>query len=223
MTIHAGPTIPTHAPATLPLSAPAAIEARRSIRRYQPVPVPEADLERIVELAGRAPSAFNVQPWRFVAVREPALKAQLQAAAYNQAQVGAAPVVLVLYSDLADVLAHLDEIVHPGLPEDRREPTKQQVAGAFGSMPESQREAWGAQQSAIALGYLTIAAQSLGYSTSVMAGFDAEQVKQLLGLPAHVAVPALVAMGVADEPGFETHRHPVSRILREATAPPNAS
>lgn len=214
------PTVRTPA-AALPLSAPAAIEARRSVRRYQPVPVPDADLERILTLTGKAPSAFNVQPWRFVVVREPALKAQLQSAAYNQAQVGAAPVVIVLYSDMADVLATLDEIVHPGLPEERREPTKQMVAGVFADKTEAEREAWGAQQSAIALGYLTIAAQSLGYSTSVMAGFDPEAVKQLLGLPGHVAIPALVAMGVADEEGFPTHRQPLSRIMREAESAAN--
>jgi nitroreductase len=207
--------------ATLPLSAPAAIEARRSVRRYQPIAVPDADLEQILTLAGKAPSAFNVQPWRFVVVREPALKERLQAAAYNQAQVGAAPVLIVLYSDMADVLANLDEIVHPGLPADRREPTKQMVAGVFAGKTEAEREAWGAQQSAIALGYLTIAAQSLGYSTSVMGGFDPEAVKQLLGLPGHVAIPALVAMGVADEEGFPTHRQPLSRLMREAKTASN--
>src|SRR5690349_2104694 len=84
----------------LPLSVPAAIEARRSVRKYKPLPIPDEDLERILALTGLAPSAFNVQPWRFVVVRDPAVKAQLQQAAYNQPQVGAAPAVIVLYSDM---------------------------------------------------------------------------------------------------------------------------
>ena len=49
---------------------------------------------------------MNVQPWRFVVVREPTLKAKLQVAANNQAQVGGAPAVIVLYSDMPDVIAH---------------------------------------------------------------------------------------------------------------------
>ena len=39
-------------------------------------------------------------------------------------------------------------------------------------------------------------------------------VKEILGLPANATVPALVAMGVAAEDGFPTHRFPVDRILR---------
>ncbi|MNY57289.1 NADH dehydrogenase [compost metagenome] len=58
-----------------------------------------------------------------------------------------------------------------------------------------------------------LAAQSLGYSTSVMGGFEPEKIKEVLGLPAHVTVPALVAIGVGDEAGFPTHRHEVDRIV----------
>ena len=49
-----------------------------------------------------------------------------------------------------------------------------------------------------------------------MAGFDAEKVKQLLGLPSHVRVPALVAIGRGVEEGFPHHRHELSRIVRTA-------
>jgi nitroreductase len=202
----------------LPLSVPAAIEARHAVRKYKPQPIPDEDLERILQLTGLAPSAFNVQPWRFVVVRDPALKQQLQAAAYNQPQVGAAAAVIVLYSDMADALANLDEVLHPGLPAERREPSKQGILNAFANKSDAEREAWGAGQTFIALGFLLLAAQSLGYASSPMGGFDPEQVRALLGLPAHAAIPAIVALGVADEPGFSSHRHPLSRIVREAKA-----
>jgi nitroreductase len=45
------------------------------------------------------------------------------------------------------------------------------------------------------VGYLLLAAQSLGYATSPMQGFDGDAVKKLLGLPASAEVVALVAMG----------------------------
>ena len=65
----------------------------------------------MLTIAGRAPSAWNLQPWRFVVVTEPELKQKLQQAAFNQPQVGAAAAVIVLYSDMADTLGRLDELV----------------------------------------------------------------------------------------------------------------
>jgi hypothetical protein len=49
-----------------------------------------------------------------------------------------------------------------------------------------------------------------------MAGFDAEAVKRLLGLPAHVQIPAIVAIGRGAESGFPHHRHAIERIVRYA-------
>ena len=69
-------------------------------------------------------------------------------------------------------------------------------------MPENEREAWGNAQANIFLGFLLLAAKSLGYDTSPMLGFDPEAVKALLGLPPHVRVPALVAIGKGAESGF---------------------
>ncbi|MBJ7309082.1 nitroreductase [Rugamonas sp. CCM 8940] len=42
----------------------AAITSRRSIRAYLPTPVPRADIERLLEVAARAPSGTNTQPWK---------------------------------------------------------------------------------------------------------------------------------------------------------------
>jgi nitroreductase len=42
----------------------AAITSRRSIRAYLPTPVPRATIERILQVAARAPSGTNTQPWQ---------------------------------------------------------------------------------------------------------------------------------------------------------------
>jgi nitroreductase len=47
-----------------------AIRARRNVRQYTDRPIPEDDLERILEAGRRAPSSANWQPWNFVVVRE---------------------------------------------------------------------------------------------------------------------------------------------------------
>lgn len=50
------------------------VKKRRSIRKFKPDPIPERDIERIVEAARWAPSGFNSQLWEFVVVRKPELK-----------------------------------------------------------------------------------------------------------------------------------------------------
>ena len=59
------------------LSAAAAARVRRSVRRYSSEPVTDQQVHTLIELTGRAPSAFNAQPWRFIVVRDQALKDQL--------------------------------------------------------------------------------------------------------------------------------------------------
>jgi nitroreductase len=190
-----------------------AAERRRSIRSYAPEPIPMEDMEEILRLTSLAPSAFNVQPWRFVVVRTPEVKAELAAAAFNQRQVHAAPAVIVLYTDMRDTLENVDEVLHPGMDAAA---ARAGVLRPFAGMSEAEREAWGAEQGHIALGYLLLAAESQGYQTSPMAGFDREAVKRLLDLPSHVRVPALIAIGRGAEEGFEHHRHGVERIARVA-------
>ena len=46
------------------------IRSRRSIRRFDPKPVPEEDLVRILEAGRWAPSGANIQPWAFIVVEE---------------------------------------------------------------------------------------------------------------------------------------------------------
>ena len=187
---------------------------RRSIRTFATGSITTEDIATILDTVRLAPSAFNVQPWRFVVVESPELKQQLAAAAYNQRQVHSAPAVIVLYTDMQDALEHIEEVVHPNLDADAAAKTAAQVRGIFAKQGEADREAWGAAQGNIALGYLLLIAEAHGYQTSPMAGFDPEQVKTLLGLPAHVRVPALVAIGRGAEEGFPHHRHALERITR---------
>ncbi|HWE43610.1 MAG TPA: nitroreductase family protein [Gemmatimonadaceae bacterium] len=195
------------------LDVAAAAAARRSVRAYKQEEVPRDDLERIFAVVRLAPSAYNIQPWRFVVVTDDALKARLGAAAFGQKQVTAAPAVIVLYTDMKDALEHVDEIMHPGIPAGKRAAAAAGVRESWAAKSGAEREQWGAGQGYIALGYLLLAASSLGYATSPMLGFDPVKVKEALGLPAHVMIPALVSIGRGDEEGFSHHRHPLARIV----------
>lgn len=56
------------------------VRGRRSVRHFRPDPVPRAVVERLIEIAGWAPSPHGRQPWRFAVVTRPAVKARLAAA-----------------------------------------------------------------------------------------------------------------------------------------------
>ena len=191
-----------------------AAESRRSIRKYTGEEIPDADLTELLRLVGRAPSAWNIQPWRFVVVRDEAVKERLRAAAFGQAQVTSAPAVIVVYSDMHDALATIDEAIHPDVRGEKREAQRQGVRRAFASKSDAERDAWGVGQTNIALGYLMLLARDFGLDTSPMLGFDAATVKEILEIPSNTSVVAMVPIGYAAEEGFRSHRHPVERTTR---------
>lgn len=77
----------------------AAITSRRSIRAFLPTPVAREDVEAILEVAARAPSGTNTQPWR-VHVLTGAAKARLSDR------------ILAAYADPAESRAHVEEYAY---------------------------------------------------------------------------------------------------------------
>lgn len=72
-----------------------AIKERYSARQYQKKPVEDEKLLRVLEAGRLAPSAGNRQEWRFIIVRDEAMRRALAQAAREQAFVGEAPIVIV--------------------------------------------------------------------------------------------------------------------------------
>jgi iodotyrosine deiodinase len=62
----------------------ASMQARRSVRMFSPEPVPRELVENAIRVAGTAPSGAHQQPWSFVAVSDPELKARLREAAEEE-------------------------------------------------------------------------------------------------------------------------------------------
>lgn len=57
---------------------------RHSVRDFSPDPVDRAVIETCIEVAGTAPSGANQQPWHFVAISDPAMKALIRNAAEEE-------------------------------------------------------------------------------------------------------------------------------------------
>ena len=57
---------------------------RRTVREYSDRPVPRAVVEECIRAAGTAPSGANHQPWHFVVVSDPEVKARIRVAAEQE-------------------------------------------------------------------------------------------------------------------------------------------
>lgn len=185
----------------------AAIAERRATPSFLRDPVPDADLKKILEAGLAAPSAYNLQPWRFVVVRNPEQRARLREAAMKQPKVEEAPVVIVACADVEGwKRGDLDEIIrlaqHHGFGDEARYASmRKNIAGFFEAAPGSKGglapdfAVWANRQTMIAFTTMLWMAEILGYDTAPMEGFYEDQVKAVLEVPEHIRVVALLAIG----------------------------
>lgn len=83
------------------MSVAEAIESRRATKAFDPHHrMTEAEIGRLLSLAVLSPTASNIQNWRFVLVRDPELRKQVRAAAWNQPQATDASLLVVACADL---------------------------------------------------------------------------------------------------------------------------
>jgi len=99
--------------AKFPMDVMEAIRTRHSVRSYADKPVEDTKLEAVLEAGRLAPSAKNMQEWRFVVVRDPETRQKLIAAAKNQAFVGEAPVVIACCAENADYVMSCGQLSYP--------------------------------------------------------------------------------------------------------------
>ena len=89
------------------------IQQRYSVRSYQKRPVEKEKLETILQAARLAPSAKNIQEWRFIVVQDTDTRKKLRVAANNQAFVGEAPVVIVCCTAISDYVMRCGHLAYP--------------------------------------------------------------------------------------------------------------
>src|SRR5258708_974991 len=92
-----------------------AIAERRATPSFDGSPMPPEDLRTILEAGLKAPSGYNIQPWRFVVVQSTEQKKRLRAASYNQAKVEEASAVIVACGDADGWRKDLDLMLQQGL------------------------------------------------------------------------------------------------------------
>ncbi|HTH46588.1 MAG TPA: nitroreductase family protein [Candidatus Limnocylindria bacterium] len=175
---------------------------RRATPHFRDEPLPEDYLEAILRLAAQAPSGYNLQPWRFLVVREPEGRKRLQKAAMGQAKVAEAPVVIIAFALKGGWRSDMDAILEEGVRlgvGTAQEAAKQReaITNFLGAFPAA---VWTNRHTMIALTTMMLVAEAYGVDTAPMEGFDPEAVKKEFGLPAEAEVVALLALGFAHPP-----------------------
>jgi nitroreductase len=168
------------------------IKERRSIRKYIEKPVEEDKLRAVIDAARLAPSACNAQPWRFVVVDKPELRAKLVEIGLGgvvpNSWARSAPAVIAACSDL-EMLTHK---------------VAERIQGVEYHLIDM----------GIALEHIALKAVELGLGTCYIGWFNAKSIKKLLKLPLNWKVECLLTIGYPAEIPEPTKRKDISEICR---------
>ena len=197
-----------------------AINERRATPSFDGSPVSDDALSLIVRAGIEAPSGYNLQPWRFVVVREAEQKRRLRDAAMGQAKVEEAGAVIVCCGDLnAPHGRNLEDVLveagQHGFTQEQNQKMRETLSSVFGGPAGNMMglapdyAVWINRHVMIAFTTMMWMAEVLGYDTAPMEGFFEDQVKSVLNIPEGVRVVALLAIGRRtgpDKPYAGRHR-----------------
>jgi nicotinate-nucleotide--dimethylbenzimidazole phosphoribosyltransferase len=205
------------------------IAARRDVRRFRPGPVAEEIVTEVLAAGHAAPSVGHSQPWRFIVVRDPALRASAAVMA-DRARLAQARQLD------PDSARHLRSLQLDGIREaplgivvccDRRA----RPAGVLGRATFPDADLWSC---ACAIENIWLTARAHGLGLGWVTLFDPAELAALLGLPDGVVTLGWLCLGWPDErppaPGLErqgwSRRLPVADVVTSdrwpAAAPPPA-
>ncbi len=191
-----------------------AIGARFACRKFHGRPVGVHELDLVLEAGRIAPSAFGMEPWRFIVVQSPEARARVAAACYGQEAVIGAPVLIaivaqygVLEPDSAFVEARLTAESGGSQPsKELRDMYREFHAGI-------EPRTWGLAQCNFAAAQMMVQATGIGLATCPIGGFDEAALAAALGL-SRGEVPALVlALGHCLQPQCERRRRGMGELV----------
>jgi nitroreductase len=149
--------------------------------------IPPDVLDGLLDVLLLSPSSFGMQPWKFIVVEDPALRASLQSHSWDQSQVTQAShyIVLVVRDSLTAVdvdewLARLAEV--RGVTPESLAEYRAKMTGFITRLDAAQKFTWTSRQAYIALGQLMTCAAMLGVDSCPMEGFSPAAYDEVLGL-----------------------------------------
>jgi nitroreductase len=149
-----------------------AIRGRRSIRKYKDKQVPWDNIVTIMQAGKYAPSAGNLQNWKFIVVKSDAKRMSITKACLQQDWMETSPVFIVVVAEPEKGERH------------------------YGTRGE---RLYTIQGCAAAIENMLLTAHSLGLGTCWIGAFDEDEIIRILNLPEEKTVQAVITIGYADE------------------------
>lgn len=163
------------------------IKSRRTIRKYIPdKPVEWDKVSKCIDAARHAPSAGNLQNWKFIVVLEPDLRKSLAEASLQQWWIMDAPVIVVAVAE-----------------PDRAE----RYYGVRGE------RLYTIQNCAAAVENLILEAHALGLGTAWVSAFDEDAVKRILKIEDFGRPQAVIPMGYPAEIPARPPKFPLEQLV----------
>jgi nitroreductase len=159
------------------------IRSRRSIRKYKSEAVPDDSIAKILEAGRWAPSGGNIQPWRFVVVKNQTTLDVIRKV--SPGYLGATPMAIAICSDRA---------------------TAQAKGGRLG------RDYLTIADCSMAAENMLLAAHSLGLGACPIKSFSTAALKEILELPEAIEPELILIIGYPDETPKAPPKHPLEKI-----------
>lgn len=161
------------------------VSKRRSVRHFNTkLAVSETDIRGLLEAAVHAPTAGNIQPWRFFVVRSTEARERL-AASLRQPWAAAAPVVIVVAVD------------------------PRPCSARYGDRGEY---LYSIQDTAAAATSILLAAVDRGLASCWIGAFDENAVSQAVGITAPITPVAVLPIGYSAEAAGKPSRRPLAEV-----------
>ena len=175
-------------PSLAPAQLLSALHWRYATKAFDTKPLPAELWAALQESLRLAPSSFGLQPWKFFVITDPAVRAKLRPASWNQPQITDASHLVVFARRTEITEQDVDDFFRQLVAERQAdaavlEPYRQMMIGGVvkGKDAAGQRE-WAARQCYIALGQFMTAAAVLGVDTCAIEGLDPAKYDEILGL-----------------------------------------
>ena len=192
-----------------------AVRGRRAVKWYDPDHrMPEETFRHIMEHALLAPTAFNIQNWRFVRVTDPEQRRAVRAVAWDQAQVTDASELLVLCFD-TQAWERNPEQYWRNAPQPVQDFLVPAIGEYYRGKPQVQRDE-GMRSCGLVGQTIMLLAKELGYETCPMDGFDYQAVGEIIRLPEDHEIAFMIAIGKGTkEPWPKPGQLPLDEVLVE--------
>jgi nitroreductase len=182
-----------------PMNTFDSIVARRAVKSFDPqFVIPEQDEKKLFELVRHAPTSFNIQNWRFVVVKNKSLRSDLRKAAWDQAQVTEASLLVILCADLK-AWDKNPERYWDQAPQHMRDILVPMIKPFYQGREQLQRDE-AMRSVGMAAQTLMLSAKAMDYDSCPMIGFDADAVGSLINLPADHVIGMIISIGKATKP-----------------------